>query len=663
MRNLVLGGFTGRITPVTARHNVVLDRPCVPSIRDLDEPVDLALLCVPAELTTATIAELGERGVRNAIVFSSGFAELGGDGGAREAELVELSARFGMAVVGPNCMGVVSARARVAATFSDVFPHEDLTAGPVAVVSQSGGMCAIVYKLYARYGIGVSYLVSSGNEACVDTADYLDHLAGDPDTRVVGAYLEQVRDGRRLLQAARRVLDAGQHVVILLGGRATSGARAARSHTGAIAAEPVVTADLLAAAGCTIVDDPAQFVAATELHLAGVRPRGGRLGIIANSGGTAVLTGDLAEQAALQVPELSSSTASALGKLMPSYATATNPVDVTAEVFFDAPRFARIVAAAGAEPNTDVLVVVSAFDEPFAEQVAAVLAPVLSRVQIPCVALWYAGSPAIAAHFRRCRVAYLDEPRIGLEALAAVQRATSSAVAAPGEPAPEPSASAVPTTEAQLKTQLAAAGFDVPVATLVTDPSEAHRLAGRVTFPVVAKAVSPDIVHKAAAGAMALDVRDVEALAAEVARLQARCAELGAHCAGVLVEETVAPGREFLLSAFRSGAYGPVLCLGVGGASVERSGVVRFACLPLDDTAVRHLFGGPATGGLGPDARAALERVVRQFAKWFCAPGTQLHDIELNPVRLVPDSKVVILDALGAKYAAAETRITEDAPQ
>ena len=320
------GGFRGAIYPINAKYAEVQGLRCYPDLASVPGPVDVAIVSVPARDVAGAIAACGAGGVKGAVVFSSGFGEIGAEGRALQAEIARRARETGVRVIGPNCQGVVAFHQRLNLSFSSAFVDGG-EPGPVGLVVQSGAVGGMMAALLRERGVSFSYWISSGNEADVDLAECLEFLARDPHTRVIGAYVESIRDGRRLLDAVAAARAAGKPVVILRTGRSAQSARAAASHTGAMAAEDRVAAALLAQVGATDARDVQELVDDLYAFARVEPPRGRRIAILSNSGGLGVIMADTCARLGLELPALPERAQQSLRAFLPSFGATGNPVE------------------------------------------------------------------------------------------------------------------------------------------------------------------------------------------------------------------------------------------------------------------------------------------------------------------------------------------------
>jgi acetyltransferase len=645
LQNVKEGGYAGALHAVNPSGEPVLGCATVPSIAALPPGLDLALVSLPAPAVPEAIAALAARGVRAAVILSSGFGEVDEGGRAAQAALLATARRAGMRLVGPNCMGVYSAPASLNGTYFWDLPRAP---GGISIVSQSGAYGGLIFRHLGGRGLGVARFVSIGNQADVEIAEVLDWLAGDPATTLIACFVEALRDGPRFLAAARRA--AGRTpIVVLKGGRSEAGRRAAGSHTGSLAGSHEVFRAACAGAGVVLAEETEEFFDAVETLAARPgRPASPAVAVVTVSGGPSVVAADTAEREGLVVPALGAAAQAALRALLPPFAAVGNPVDLTPQV--EPGNIAPAVRRVFDEPAIAGVVAVNVgLDFPeFAEGVVAAA----RATGKPAVA-FTADAPEITRRFQAGGVPVLPSPERAVRAWRALWRARPPA---PPIPLRAPALSsevrrALDMTQGALPYALARrlleeSGLRFCREAIVAGPDEAVRAAERIGYPVVLKADAAGLTHKTEAGGVVLDVADAGAVRAACAALSAR-----AGAERFVVQERAGPGVELLLGARRDEVFGPVVVLGAGGILTEtlRDVSVRLAPLGqgeaeamLTEGARPRLLAGPR--GLRSVQAGALVPLIRAVAALIVAEP-RLQEIDVNPLIAAGDD-VVAVDAL-----------------
>ena len=508
---LLRHGYAGRVFPVNPARATVQGLPAFPSIGAIPEPVDLAIVVVPAERVLESLEEAAAKGVRAAIVFSSGFAEVGPAGRVAQARLRELAERTGLRIIGPNCQGFAHLPSRLVATFASPFLEPGLATGPIAMVSQSGAMAGMIYEMARAAGLGLNYWVSTGNEADVQAAEILAEVVEDEETRVACCYLEDIKDAGRFRRALARAHRRGVPVFVLKSGRSAVGRRAASSHTGALAGEDAVYDAVFADWGAIRCADPAELLALPQAFLR-YREVGRRVAILSNSGGLGVLSVDLCVDLGLVPAEFTPETTAVLRAALPDFAAAANPVDLTAQMLTDPGMLARVLPALEADPGVDAIVFQIALLGAATDlarlvgDVARVAAATTKVVAVSCPQ-----RPVVEA-FRAGSVLAFDDASVALRSLACLAQATARRArwldrATLESPAPPP-APAVPAGRAgepflnEWESQRLLAPFGLPLVdtVFVSAAAAAPDAAEQLGYPVVVKVCAAALPHKSDVG-------------------------------------------------------------------------------------------------------------------------------------------------------------------
>ena len=419
-------GFPGPIYPINPRREEIAGLKCYPDVASLPEAPEFALICTPREDVLPALAQCAERGVKAAAVITSGFAETGAEGVALQEKILALRDASGMRVLGPNCMGVVHVRSKLMATFTISIRDDDpLIPGAVALVTQSGAMGACMLTGFQESGSGISSLVSLGNEVDVDFAECVEYFIDDPHTRVICGYLESVRDGERLKQAALRALGRGKPIVLLKGGKTEEGARAARSHTAAITTSSDVFDAFAAQYGIQVLGSMDAFIEIADF-LARSKPiQGNGVGILSFSGGLGSLAADLSTEAGLTLPILAGETQEKLAGVLPDYAPKDNPVDLVS-LMVSKPESEPLKTAGEAvagDENVDALLFMMGVYHHVGEQIAAEVKTLFEASPVPVAFTWMTGPREQIDVLRKASVPVFGDysraiPRAGIPPIA-----------------------------------------------------------------------------------------------------------------------------------------------------------------------------------------------------------------------------------------------------
>ena len=662
--NLQSLGFDGEIFPVNPKYDSILDLRCYPSLEAIGAPVDLAIISVPAVDVAGVIRKGAEIGIKNYMILSSGFAEVGGDGHVLEAELKELAKDHELLIMGANCAGSINFHDRKHLSFTAVFEGDVFLPGPVAYIGQSGAMGPIFYSMAVKQGIGFSHIISSGNETAQGLTEFLDYLIDDPNTKVIVAYAEQLKNGRKLLELGRKARSVGKHVVVFKSARAAAGARAAISHTGSMAGNDAICSSLFRKSGIIKVRTLEQLVAVCKLLLA-TRPLPSRrrTAILAISGGTAVIAADLAEENGFAVPSLGADTRMRLREWLPEFASFDNPIDVTSGLFYQPEKFAKVLECLADDPGVDQIVIFGAYKHQIAQRLAEASAPILAACPKYSFAAWISGGTEVSQHFAANGIPYFDNLAQCFEALDLIvprdghadgqAQAIDDAAGAPPK-----SGQQEVLTEDVVKAKLKSFGVPVLEEIVASSAAAAAAAARSIGFPVALKVISPDIPHRAKVGGIALGLHSEEAVAAEFDEMLVRVRERvpAAVVDSVVVQKMVEPGPELFLGLSRDPSFGRVLTFGLGGILTEALQQITFAPLPVTLEEARQLVRDvPAVRTLlsfNRGAEESLAEVIARVSDWCVAEGEALTELDLNPIML-DRGKPVLIDGLAVLDASA----------
>jgi acyl-CoA synthetase (NDP forming) len=659
VRILTQHGYSGRIYPVNPKYDAVMDLPAYPSVGAVPEPVDLAIVAVPAPSVVGVLRECAAAGVATAVVFSAGFAEEAGGGAAGEAELLEAIDGSGLRFLGPNSEGFINLAGPVPAGFSPTIDLErglrTLRTGEIAVVAQSGGIGFALFSDGNARGLGFSHVVSTGNEADLDSLDFLDYLIEDPATRVILMFVEGFKRGRRFAALAERAAAARKPLVVAKVGRSDAGRRAAVSHTAHLAGHDAAYEAVFRRWGVLRARDQE---GAVDWALALARsplPAGNRVALVTLSGGAGVWAADALEEAGLRVPMLSAELQQRLRLLIPGYGSAANPVDVTAQVIDTAGGVTPVLEIILGSDEVDMVVLVTSLNSAdlLRREGDALRRLCASPSRALLVYSYTQPSPESIGLLSELGLAWFTSS--GRTAAAAGALCEYAAFLARGRfhtPPPATGRGALDPAglaEHEAKELLRAWGFQTPPGSLATTPEDAARVATAIGFPVAVKIQSRAVVHKLAEGGVVLDLAGAEAvrLAAEEMLVRISSIHGASKIEGVLVEAMAKPGLEMILGALDDRDFGPLVMVGAGGAGAEERGDAAFAPAPLDQAEALELIGrlrtAPALAGMDisalADALAKLSELAAAHAGEFAA-------IDLNPVLIHPaDGGVTVADA------------------
>jgi acetyl coenzyme A synthetase (ADP forming)-like protein len=660
--NLVESGYQGRVYYVNPKGGSLLGREMIRTIAEIPDPVDLAVLLIPALIVPQTLRDCGERGIRAVIISSGGFKETGAEGAALELECLRIARQYGMRLMGPNCVGVIDTHVPLDTSF---LPPPGPLAGDMAFVSHSGVICDVAIDWARSLGFGVSRLVSLGNQVDVTETDVLAPVAADPHTRVITLYLEGVGDGPRFVVEASRASRLKPIVAIKLG-RSAGGQRAVASHTGAMVGQDHAFDAAFRRAGVMRASTSEELYDWSRALAWCSLPAGRQVGILTMAGGAGVIAADSVETFGLHLTDLQEATQAAMRTVLPAAASVRNPVDMLGSATPD--QYVFCLKAMLADPGVQsLLVIIPPPPTGTAEAIAEAIIPLINGADKPVV-LALIGGNLVSEAARLLRAAHIPEypfPESAVSALAVLARraeylvqpervdevlsgldtlAAQKAIEHPGENG---------TADA-----LAAYGIPIPGLELARSAGEAAQIAARLGFPVALKIASADILHKSDVGGVLLNRMDAESvrLGYEQVVANARLARPEAVISGVHVQRMITSGQEVIVGMVRDAQFGPLVMFGSGGVEVEGLKDVTFELAPLNrretEAMLERTWAGRKLRGFRnilPADRAAVIDVLMRLAQ-LAVDFPQIAEIEINPLRVLLEGQGAFAVDVRASY-------------
>ncbi|MGA8760404.1 MAG: acetate--CoA ligase family protein [Stellaceae bacterium] len=681
---LIAHGYPGRIYPVTRSQPEVFGLRSYATVAELPEAPDLAVIVVPAAFVAPTLEECGKKGVRAAVVISSGFAEERGEAArARDKALRQVIERYGIIVCGPNSEGIVNPLKPLVATFSPVFhdPKQSLfpqsnKSRAIAVSCQSGALTFAFLSRGRPRQLRFTYQASAGNQICLEAHDYLDWLIDSDGADIFIGYLESIQNPARFRAVAEKAADAKKPMILAKVGRSEAGRRAAASHTGSLAHAGAIDDAIFRHYGIIRGEDLDHALDIAAAFAFCNLPKGNRVAVITGSGGSAVWMSDILSAHGLELPVLEEELQQRLMALLPSYASAQNPVDATAQAIHEV-GYAKLVEIVRESRNIDtILLIGSLANEATAKTRAEELTAVTGSTEQPLILSTYttATEGAMAAFAEAGIPCYTSMPSCARAIRALVDYARFQArrrrepppVTTPSirEQAARMLVAAGPVlTENAAKALLAGYGIPRPPEVLAMSADEAAAAAARIGGTVALKVQSPDITHKTEAGAVALRIEGEAAVRDAYAKVlaNAKAAHPDATIEGVLVQQMAPPGHEMILGITRDPDFGPMLMVGLGGIHVEVLRDVAFAPVPIGpDEALAllaELRGAALLNGVRgspPADKAALAELMASLSRFAADHADHIAEIDLNPVIVHTQGQgLTIADALIVKRQPA----------
>lgn len=656
IHNIIEFEFNGKLFPVNPRYEFIHSIKAYPSVADIPDEVDLAIIVVPKDKVLGVAEECGRKGVKGLVVISAGFKEVGGEGVKREEALVALARKYGFRIVGPNCMGLINAteKVRLNATFAPLQPES----GVLAMMSQSGALGVAILLAVKKLGLGLSYFVSVGNKADISGNSLLEYWESDKHTEVIALYLESFGNPRKFTQISKRITKK-KPIVVVKSGTTAAGARAASSHTGALAGLEIAVDALLHQCGVirtsTIEEMMDLVLGLTKSPL----PAGDRIAILTNAGGPGIMAADAVETQGLKVATLSDKTKSGLREILPKESTVTNPVDMLASAGAD--QYARGAELLLADEGVDMMIVI--FVPPIMVEPKEVVRKVSTVVrrfdkavlsvlmaeeryfeelprEIKDAPPFYAfpeTAVRVAAQMHRYRQWQLREEgqkrkfpvrRDRVEELVCSKQRGGGGFLSPGD----------------VFTLLGDYGFPVCRYRMVPVGGEVVSAGEQVGFPLVLKAYGEELIHKSDVGGVVLNIRDTQELLRAVADVEENLRRAGMvdRLEGYFLQEMAGEGKEVILGVSMDPKFGPLVMFGMGGKYVEVMKDIVFRVMPVTDQdaweMVRSIKGYPLLEGVRGDPRLDVEFLVESILR-LAQMVDEIHclaELDMNPIIVTP---------------------------
>ena len=664
LKNMLSSGYGGEVYPINPHAEEILGKKCYPSVLGVPGEIDLVVVVVPAASVLPVIEECGKKGVKLGIVISAGFKESGPEGIERERRLGELARQFGMRIVGPNCLGVMSTSNGLNTTFAQGMPRR----GNVALMSQSGALATAIIDWSIQQGIGYSKFVSFGNGVDVGVVDLLRAWEDDAETTVIVAYIEGLRNGPMFMEVARQV-SAKKPVIVVKAGGTQAGARAVSSHTGSLAgSEQAYNAAFLQCGVIRANSMEELFDLAIAFSYQGP-PRGRNVAIVTNAGGPGIMATDAAERVGLRLASLDAGTVQALRKQLPEASNFYNPVDVLGDA--DADRYVYAAENLLRDPNVDsVLAVLTPQAMTRPKETAEKLGSASAQSRKPVLACFMGGNAIAEAQevLNKHKIPNYPYPERAVQSLAKMAEYREWCDEPPDEPVPIAAdgeavravfaaarqENRVNLGEIEAREVLKAYGLAVPESYIARSADEAAAHAEKIGFPVVMKIVSPDILHKSDIGGVRVGVRDQqEAMDVfELMMLRVRRYAPDAVIRGVFVQEMIQAGREVIIGSTRDPQFGPLVMFGLGGIYVEVLKDVSFRVAPFGERhagrMIEEIRSAPLLRGARGERSSDVEAIVKCLltVSQMVTDFPEIVEMDINPLKVrEPGAGAVAVDA------------------
>ena len=650
-------GYEGTIYPVNPNHEKVGGLRSYSSVSELPKTPDLAMVILPASLVEEIVTECLERGVENVLIVSSGFSETGDESDTiAEHRLGKMADEYRANVIGPNSQGLINVEKHVTASFTPALKRNPLISGDVSFVTQSGAFGGALTTMIQDEAIGLQKWVATGNEAHLESLDFVGMLAEDDSTNVVAGYIEGFVDGRKLVDLKRTDVGIELPIVFLKVGRSDRGKAAAASHTGKVAGRQQVYDGVFRETGVMAVDDVYRFIDVTRTLTTVDRLPGSRLGVMTTSGGAGVHLADIAAEEGLELPELSGETRERIEEYIPDYGSAINPVDITAQVVNSPEAFRECLRLLLHDETLDtvVLQITNATGEQ-AERYAEFVTDAASDSETPLFVVWTGGvdKESGEAVYRDANIPVFENPAAAVRTIGTINRFQESkerlyeAADLPSRPPALEEEGPAVITETQGKQMLADYGVSVPAERLATSATEAVAAADEIGYPVVAKLVSPEINHRDRIGGISTGLGSATEVNEAFERIYALGEDRGVTVEGVSVQKEVDSGIELSLGIVVDDDFGPVVMFGRGGVEMESLDDVTFRTIPTARSQADGMLDGLDTFDAstleGHQREALINAIVGLSDLYLDNPW--IREADINPVIVGPEG-VTAVDSL-----------------
>jgi len=662
-------GYQGDIYPVNERYPEVQGLKSYPSVKDILEPVDLALISLPTVSVIDAVKDCAASGVKSCVIFTSGFAEMGDAGKLLQQQIGAIAKQAGMRVLGPNCQGIVNTELKSVVSFATSFASGEMIEGSSAILSQSGAVAQMVYNHYQRLGKGVRYWAATGNEADVQVAELIKTVAKDAKIKVIQIYLESITDGPALIEAAQCARELNKPVLAIKSGRSDVGQKAAASHTGAIAAEDAVVDAAFRRAGITRVESVEEMIAFAHMFETDKPMRGNRIGVLSNSGALGVMMVDAAQQAELTVVEFSDKTQQRLAEVLPAFASPRNPIDVTAQFLHDRSLIPNALRILADDEEIDAIcvglgIIGKGYD------IDAIVQDIVdaNRYSNKIITMAWVGAKEDATPlFFTGGVPAFEDYSLCMKALGAYANYNGTRIKVADLNCLTDTTDGYSLLDYQVpgsncineyrsKILLKSWGLPVTKEILAKTPADAAASAKQIGYPIVAKVVSDKIPHKTEIGGVQLNIQnDEQVLCAFRDIHESACKVVSEEeIEGILIQKMCSGVFEMSLGCKNDPIFGPVIMIAAGGIYIEVLKDFTLLMPPVSRQeavqAIEGLMVAPLLKGARGKPKAdisALADLIVTFSNFVERNKNTINEIDLNPVIVKEEGDgVEIVDAL-----------------
>lgn len=655
LKNL-LEGSARKIIPVNPKVTEILGLKCYADILDVPEKVDLAVIVIPAASVPLTLEKCGQAGISYVIVISAGFKEASLEGARLEREIIAIAEKYGIRMVGPNCLGIIDTSSSLNASFAASMAH----AGNIAMMSQSGAICTVTLDWADRIGVGFSKFISLGNKADLAENDFLELLKTDDSTAVIAAYLEGVKDGPRFMDVAREVTRR-KPVIVVKSGRTAVGSRAVSSHTGTLAGSDAAYNAAFRQSGVIRANSLEEMLDYSRAFSTYPLPHGKKVAILTNAGGLGILTADACYSTALAITSFEDVTIAKLRERLPEAAGLYNPVDLLGdasaqlyeyalEILLDDPNVDGIIAIVSPQAMTDVPAIAQVLVDTIQKSEKPILCNLAGGTRITTgekllnrhgIPNYPSAERAVASMKALCDYSSIKIKEHTNSVVMAVQREVAQKIIN------DAIASGRRTLGLESIGLLKAYGIPVVQSRMAGSLSEAIQVCEEIGYPVVMKIISPDISHKTDVGGIKLNLRNAEDVERAYFTMMSDVKHYmpNAQITGVQVQQMITGGKEVIIGMDRDPQFGPLLMFGLGGTYVEFLKDVSFAIAPINDKEAQHMISSiktyPLIAGVRGETPSDIKAITDTLLKvsQLVMDFPQLMEFEINPLMVMPEGK------------------------
>jgi len=651
LKNLI-NGYTGKIYPVNPGKTEILSLPCYPSVSAIPDKVDLAIIVIPAKAVADSLKDCAKAGVKGVVVITAGFKEVGGDGVAREKEIVEIVRTAGIKMVGPNCLGVMNTKNKMNASFAAELPP----GGRVAFFSQSGALGVAIIDWAIENNFGFSKFVSFGNKADLNETDFLEYFANDPDTDVILGYIEDVIDGKRFIEIAKEVTKI-KPVILIKSGATEAGARAASSHTGALAGSDRAFTEAFRKTGIIRTSGIQELFDTAEMFISRKTPKGRKLLIITNAGGPGIIAADTADRLGIKLDPMTRTSIDTIAEKLPSTASLYNPVDIIGDATSE--RYKIVLDQAIKDNSVEgICVILTPQAVTDVDNIADAVISSANNTDKPVFATFIGGQRVRNAinKLKGFRIPCFTDPSIAIHAyrkLIDFAQLKSKEISDEIQiKIPEQNIEEVKQIIQSLQSQgiseiggeeamqiLSLYGFSFPERALAKTPMEAVAIAERIGYPVVMKVSSPHILHKTDVGGVKLNLNNDKAVYNAFVEITTNVKRVmpDAYIEGVMIYEMVTGGKEVILGVSYDRTFGHMIMFGLGGIYVEVLKDVSFRIIPVSEQEalemITEIKGSKILDGVRgekPYDKTDIANCIRKLSK-LVMDFPIIKEIDINP--------------------------------